>query len=368
MFFTILCTIQYNNQNSTITKTMSEQQHSNNKSHHALHDDDIIKSEDGLIWNPFNPLNVQIELSDVQVILTKYGLPPIINNFNLFKRAFVHRSYTKKPQYENSLQNITIVPKPQDCLPLSTKCNERMEFLGDGVLELAAKFFLYRNFPKEDEGFMTDKKIAMVKNEAIGKIVLEMGLNKWFIMSRNAEEKGLRNNIKKLGCLFEAFVGAIFLDYNKICVADEDQWFKKEFITGPGWQFAQKFLENVFEKHVDRIALIMNNDNYKNLLQVAIQKEFKVTPDYLEISHTIESGYHMGVFLCLGQPIYSVSHHDAIRVDKLKTFAAIQEHVQQHGKILLFLGEGMHKIKKKAEQIACEETLRVLKQYDNVVG
>ena len=331
-----------------------------------LHDDDIIKCEDGLLWNPYNSNNVQIVLSDVQNILTKYGLPPVINNFNLYKRAFVHRSYTKRPQYENLAQNIKIMDKPADCIALSTKSNERLEFLGDGVLELAAKYFLYRNFPKEDEGFMTDKKIAMVKNEAIGKIVMEMGLNKWIIMSRNAEEKGLRNNIKKLGCLFEAFVGAIFLDYNKIDIHDEDNWFKDIFITGPGWQFAQKFLENVFEKHVDRIALITNNDNYKNQLQVAIQKEFKVTPDYLEISHDIDEGYHMGVYLCLGQPIYNVNHSNSIHIDILKTFAAVQEYIIQNGKILLFLGEGKHKIKKKAEQIACEETLIILKKYDNI--
>jgi len=322
-----------------------------------LHDDDITKCEDGLLWNPYNPNNVQIVLSDVQNILTKYGLPPVINNFTLYKRAFVHRSYTKRPQYENLAQNIKIVDKPDDCIPLSTKSNERLEFLGDGVLELAAKFFLYRNFPKEDEGFMTDKKIAMVKNEAIGKIVMEMGLNKWIIMSRNAEEKGLRNNIKKLGCLFEAFVGAIFLDYNKIDIMDEASWFKDVFITGPGWQFAQKFLENVFEKHVDRIALIMNNDNYKNQLQVTIQKEFKVTPDYLEINHDADEGYHMGVYLCLGQSIHTVNRDDAVYINTLKTFAAVHEYVLTHGKILLFLGEGKHKIKKKAEQIACEATL-----------
>jgi len=331
-----------------------------------LHDDDIIKCGDGLLWNPYNPLNVQISLSDVQCILSKYGLPPIVNNFELYRRAFVHRSYTKRPQYENAAQNITIVPKPDNCLPLSTKSNERLEFLGDGVLELGAKYFLYRNFPKEDEGFMTDKKIAMVKNEAIGKIVMEMGMHKWIVMSRNAEEKGLRNNIKKLGCLFEAFVGAIFLDYNKINVQDEEKWFENIFITGPGWQFAQKFLENIFEKHVDRIALVMNNDNYKNQLQVAIQKEFKVTPDYLEINHDNEDGYHMGVYLCLGQAIHSVNHSHSIHINSLKTFAAVQEHVQTHGKILLFLGEGKHKIKKKAEQIACEETLVVLKKYDNI--
>ena len=336
-----------------------------------MHDDDIIKCEDGLLWNPYNPLNVQISLNDVQCILTKYGLPPVVTNFELYRRAFIHRSYTKRPQYENAAQNIRIVDKPDGCLPLSTKSNERLEFLGDGVLELGAKYFLYRNFPKEDEGFMTDKKIAMVKNEAIGKIVMEMGLNKWIILSRNAEEKGMRNNIKKLGCLFEAFVGAIFLDYNKIDVHDEENWFKDVFITGPGWQFAQKFLENVFENHVDRIALIMNNDNYKNQLQVTIQKEFKVTPDYLEIPHDIEDGYHMGVYLCLGQSIHSVCHADSMSIAQLKThttdpqmdtFLAVKEYMQQTGKILLCLGEGKHKIKKKAEQIACEESLHRLKR------
>jgi len=59
-----------------------------------LHDEDFIKSDDGLIFNPYNNLNVEIRLSDVQSILTKYGLPPIVNNINLYKRAFVHRSYT----------------------------------------------------------------------------------------------------------------------------------------------------------------------------------------------------------------------------------------------------------------------------------
>ena len=93
-----------------------------------------------------------------------------------------------------------------DCLPLKTKSNERLEFLGDGVLELITKYYLYRRFPKENEGFMTEKKIALVKNESIGKMAYEMGLNNWYIISKNAEEKKTRTNLKKLGCLFEAFL------------------------------------------------------------------------------------------------------------------------------------------------------------------
>ena len=324
------------------------------------HDDDIIRGSEGLIFNPYNPLNIEITLNDVQSILKKYGIPPIVYNMSLYKRAFVHRSYTKRPYFENDCQNITIIDRPSDCMPLSTKSNERLEFLGDGILELVTKYYLYRRFPKENEGFMTEKKIAIVKNEAIGKIAFEMGLHKWLIISKHAEEKKTRTNLKKLGCLFEAFLGALFLDFNKIQVIDQDHWFTDVFVTGPGFQMAQKFVENIFEKHIDWIALIQNDDNYKNILQVKIQKEFKVTPYYLEMEHDIENGYKMGVYLCLGQSIHNLKCTDALSMKQFKTFKEIQDYVSVHGKIFLFMGEGQHKIKRKAEQIACNEAIQYL--------
>jgi dsRNA-specific ribonuclease len=206
-----------------------------------------------------------------------YGVNSEIHNMNLYKRAFIHRSYLRRPHLENESNNIKIVEKPDDCLPLYSKSNERLEFIGDGVLECITKYYLYRRFPKENEGFMTEKKIALVKNEAIGKLAIEMGLHKWVILSKHAESKHIRTNLKKLGCLFEAFIGAMFLDFNKISVNDDDGWFQNVFVTGPGFQIAQKFVENIFEKHIDWIALIQNDDNYKNILQVKIQKEFKKT-------------------------------------------------------------------------------------------
>ena len=67
--------------------------------------------------------------------------------------------------------------------------NERLEFLGDGVLECIAKFYLYKRFPKSDEGFMTDTKIELVKNETIGRIANDKGLGKWFMISKHTEQK-----------------------------------------------------------------------------------------------------------------------------------------------------------------------------------
>ena len=325
-----------------------------------LQEDDVIKTDEGLVFNPFNPLNVEIRLNDVQSILKRYGLPAKVDNLNLYKRAFIHRSYTKRPALENALENITIVEKPNDCMGLKTKSNERLEFLGDGILEAITKFYLYKRFPKENEGFMTEKKIALVKNEAIGKLAYEMHLNKWLIISKHAEEKKIRTNLKKLGCLFESFLGALFLDYNKVEINDDENLFSSVFRSGPGFQMAQLFVENIFEAHVDWEELIENDSNYKNIFQVKMQKEFKTTPDYLEIEHDPETGYNMGVYICLNQQIHTVSPDDATDFSNFGCFEKIQEEVEKEVKLLIFMGSGTHKIKKKAEQIACEEAIRKL--------
>ena len=330
------------------------------ESKNILNDLDITPYEDGYIFNPYNPENREITLNEVQSILSLYGIPTTLHNFDLYRRAFIHASYTKRPQLENARDNIKIMPQPSNCIPLKTKSNERLEFLGDGILECVTKYYLYRRFPKENEGFMTEKKIAIVKNESIGKFAIEMGLHRWFIISKHAEEKRTRTNLKKLGCLFEAFIGALFLDFNKINIHDDDKWFDNVFVTGPGFQMAQKFIESVFEKHVDWISLIKNDDNYKNILQVKIQKEFKTTPDYLEIQHDLENGYTMGVYLCLGKEIYHTDYKNAIKYSELKTFANISKLYEERGHLLVHFASGTHKIKKKAEQMACEFALQCM--------
>ena len=329
----------------------------------------IINSEE-LMFNPYNTLNKEIQIINVQQILNAYGIFSKPFNIELYKRAFIHRSYTKRPKLENEEANIIIAEKPEDCLPLKTKSNERLEFIGDGVLECITKYYLYKRFPKGDEGFMTEKKIALVKNEHIGKLAYEMGLHKFYIISRHAEEKNIRNNLKKLGCLFEAFIGAIFLDYNRIDVKDEYGWFKNIFNCGPGIQMAQIFVENVFEKHVDWTKLISNDDNYKNKLQVIIQKEFKLTPDYVEIKtqddniDISEKTYTMGLYISFGQNIHNSDISKAVNFDSMKTFKIIHERLENEPKLLVFITKAEHKIKKKAEQLSCEYAIKLIEKYN----
>jgi dsRNA-specific ribonuclease len=361
-----------------------------------LNDGDVHKdSDEELIFNPYNSNNIEISEAQVSAILKKYGVPDKVHNIKLYKRAFVHKSYCKRPKIENEENGVIIADQPSDCLPLKTKSNERLEFLGDGVLECITKYYLYRRFPKENEGFMTEKKIALVKNESIGKMAYEMGLNKWYIVSANAEEKKTRTNLKKLGCLFESFLGALFLDFNKIDIRDDDNWFNKVFVTGPGFQIAQIFVETVFDNHVNWNELLQTNDNYKNILQVMLQKKFQVTPHYVEISEPDEDeGYHMGVYLCINREAHTIDpqHH---RVKTLEDFdkeiiinnhtfepatevlenikLAWEEHqdlnivsanIDENGWVI-FLGESKHKIKKKAEQEACRLAVEKINQYKN---
>ena len=74
----------------------------------------------------------------------------------------------------------------------------------------------------------------------------------------------------------------------------------------------------------------------------------------------------MGVYLCLGQQIHNVRHYDAINITDIKTFKSIQEHYAKHGKIFVFMGEGQHKIKRKAEQAACMSAIEFIKQNNDI--
>jgi dsRNA-specific ribonuclease len=328
-------------------------------------DDFVLDKNTGIesyIFDPYNSQNCEITPDDVQRILKDYGLNMSIHNFVLYKRAFVHKSYIKRPTLINQQNNVRIVPKPDNCFPLYTKSNERLEFLGDGILECIAKFYLYKRFPKADEGFMTDTKIELVKNETIGRIAMEMGLHKWYMLSKHTETKNIRTNLKKLGCLFEAFVGALFLDFNRISIKDEEGWFQNVFSCGPGFQIAQIFVEQVFDKHINWANLLKNNENYKRPLQELLQSEFKVTPYPMEIStYSVEKGYHMGVYLCMGQPTHGVSHNQTMNFKSFSSFQDIHQYMALHHKIFMFLGEGHHKIKQSAEQMACKQAIEHLK-------
>jgi len=340
---------------------------------------DIITSSAGLlIHNPYNPINVEITESDVCELLVKYGIPAElarVNNIELYKRAFVHQSYTKRTSTENEQLGIVMADKPDNCLPLKSKSFQNVEFLGDGVLELVAKFYLYQRYPKSQEGFKTDMMQSIVKNEAIGKIAAEIGLNKWMMLSQHAENENLRYDVRKqLGNLFEAFLGAMFLDFNKLSLAIVDDYNgiikPQNLFIGPGFQIANIWITTVLEQHVDWNMLITTNDNYKKILQETLQKKFGgVTPIYVTIEHNKNTNmYHMGAFLCIGinvNPKYDAIEDimkkitiNVVKTPSCTSLDVLHKHMEDNGgKMLALLGEGIQNIKKNAEQKACFQSL-----------
>ena len=307
------------------------------------------------VYNPYNEKNKEITFSGIKTILSTFNVYYDVKNIELFKRAFIHRSYVKPAKLND---DVILAPRMPNCLELKSSSNERLEFLGDGILENITKFYLYKRFPDEEEGFMTEKKIALVKNDHIGKMAYKMGLHHWYIMSRNAEEKKIRCNYKKLGCLFEAFLGALFLDANQLTIQDNVFDYLR---CGIGFQICQIFVESIFEKIVDWNELLENDDNYKNIFQVMIQKEFKTTPDYVVLNVDDEQRYTMGVYLCLnGSSIHNVNIDDAKRFEELQSFQKIHSNEES----FIFFGKAVHKIKKKAEQMACQKAIDLIRNEE----
>jgi dsRNA-specific ribonuclease len=325
-----------------------------------------------MVDHPYNPVNVEITDQEICGLLSQFGIEMAPFNPKLYKRAFIHDSYT----YECNPQ-ITV-----DCVDrLHTKSNQRLECLGDGVLETIAKFYIYKRFPKADEGFI---KIEMVKNETIGKLALKMGLARWYIVSKTEEARGIRTDVKKLGCLFESIVGAIFLDYSRMGVS-EPGWTDQLFRCGPGFQIAQIFVENVFDQFTDWTAVLTQSENYKRPLQEIMQCEFKVTPEFDFCDETGKTtkldGYNMGVYMCVGtelpprrfnsvaaakQTVENTAasiDHRALPISTFKSFADIHIHLAKYGKVVIRFGVGTHKKKQNAEQFACKSAIEYIKEH-----
>jgi len=90
--------------------------------------------------------------------------------------------------------------------------NERLEFLGDAVLDVIVTDFLYRTFPTENEGMLSQKKSILVSRKVLGKISEDLGLGEFLILNKGEEKTGGRTRLNNLANLFEALLGAIYLD------------------------------------------------------------------------------------------------------------------------------------------------------------
>ena len=118
----------------------------------------------------------------------------IFKNKKLLENAFVHRSYLN----ENK--------------EIRSQSNEKLEFLGDSVLSLITSVYLYKHYPKFEEGDYTEIKSAIVKTGSLADAALELNLGDYLYLSKGEELGNGRTNKNILADCFEAVIAAIFLD------------------------------------------------------------------------------------------------------------------------------------------------------------
>ena len=115
-------------------------------------------------------------------------------DFSLLKRAMMHSSYTNERHLEKY------------------KCNERLEFLGDAVLELVSSEYLFRESPKVSEGELTKTRASMVCEPSLAQCARDIELGKYLLLGKGEEATGGRNRDSITSDAIEALIGAIYLD------------------------------------------------------------------------------------------------------------------------------------------------------------
>ncbi|KKS31793.1 MAG: Ribonuclease 3 [candidate division WWE3 bacterium GW2011_GWF1_42_14] len=193
---------------------------------------------------------------------TKQILGKDLTDENLFRTAFTHRSYLNEHH---------------EC---ENPSNERLEFLGDAVLQLLSSEFLYKTYPEAPEGEMTNFRSSVVCTSSLAQEAKRMGYGNLLLLSNGEEATGGREREYILANTFEAVLGALYLD--------------------KGLEKCRKFLE---KELFSKISNIVDNDIFKDSksqFQEMAQDKFGVTPVYQIIDSwgpDHEKTFKMGVFI-----------------------------------------------------------------------
>jgi len=186
---------------------------------------------------------------------------------SLLHRALIHRSYLNE--------------NPD--LPLTD--NERLEFLGDALLDFVSAEYLYHRFPEMREGQMTSLRAALVREETLADFARALRLGQHLFLGHGEEASGGRERSPILCAAFEALAGAIFLDQ--------------------GLEAARKFLLGFIEPAVARILQERLDRDPKSLLQELSQGRWQLTPVYRTVAERgPDHAKEFTVEVLIGEEVY----------------------------------------------------------------
>ena len=173
--------------------------------------------------------------------MDKHNFLTKITDEDLLREAFTHRSYLNESREK--------IPS-----------NERLEFLGDAVLEILVSEYLFHRFPEHPEGKLTLLRSSIVRTETLAIAAQNQALGKYLRMSRGEEEHGGRTNESILANTYEAVVGALYLDQ--------------------GLPVVKAFLEDTLFPYFEAIISNKSYRDHKSHLQEVVQEKHKITPIY----------------------------------------------------------------------------------------
>ncbi len=199
--------------------------------------------------------------------------------------------------------------------------NERLEFLGDAVLGLIVTDYLYHSYDKENEGDLSSKKSVLVSRKVLGRVIEELEIGQFLLVDHGEEKTGGRNRLSNLANLFEALLGAIYLD--------------------GGFKAAEAFVELYLLPRSTEFLAASSYFNYKSALLEYTQGKGWGAPQYRIVS---ESG----------------PDHDkrfVVTVNVQRQFSARGSGRSKKKAEQQAARSALQKIRKKAQQLADKETM-----------
>lgn len=179
-------------------------------------------------------------MKDFSLLEEQLGIT--FNNKEMLQQAFIHRSYIN----EHSGTGLSH--------------NERIEFLGDAVMELIVTDYLFREFPKKPEGELTAYRASLVNTMTISEAATDLGFGDYLMLSKGETRDTGKARAYILANTFEAFIGAVYLDQ--------------------GYEVASNFVHHSLIKKLDKIIADGSWRDAKSFVQEKSQELESVTPSY----------------------------------------------------------------------------------------
>jgi len=199
-------------------------------------------------------------MKDFAILEKKLGLK--FKNKDLLQQAFTHRSYlNENPDFK-------------------LKHNERLEFLGDAVIELIVTEHLYKEYPEKTEGDLTNWRAALVNAKMLTSVAEDLGFNDFLLLSRGEGKELGKARAYILANTFEAFLGAFYLD--------------------SGYKPCDEFIKKHLMKNLLGIIKDGSYKDAKSKFQEEAQERVSVTPSYKVIRESgpdHEKSFVVGVYL-----------------------------------------------------------------------